>query len=88
MAGFGPIGADEAARLLAQAMGELPELAEKVLAELPKDPALRESQDQPEQSAVSSQPVQPADESNAPAADVRRNIALAKNDAPQKESDS
>lgn len=83
MGGFGPIGAGEAARLLAQAMGELPELAEKVLAELPKEAAPGE--------AASSQPVQPgADENSAPPepTDVRRNIDITKNDAPQKDSDS
>ena len=48
MGGFGPIGAGEAARLLAQAMGELPELAEKVLAELPKEAAPGEGQEQPD----------------------------------------
>jgi len=88
MAGFGSIGAGEAARLLAQAMGELPELAEKVLAELPKEAALDEGQGQ---TAVSSQPVQPvAGESSPPPepADVRRNIDITKNDAPQKDSDS
>ena len=83
MGGFGPIGAGEAARLLAQAMGELPELAEKVLAELPKEAAPGE--------AASSQPVQPgADENSAPPepTDVHRNIDITKNDAPQKDSDS
>jgi hypothetical protein len=87
MAGFGPIGADEAARLLAQAMGELPELAKKVLAELPKESALGEGQ---EQAAVASQPVRSVvDERGAPqdSDDVRRNIDVVKNDAPQKESD-
>lgn len=88
MGGFGPIGAGEAARLLAQAMGELPELAEKVLAELPKDSTIGEGQEQPEQPAVASQPVPTTDESSASAADVRRNIDDAKNDAPQKESSS
>jgi hypothetical protein len=88
MGGFGPIGAGEAARLLAQAMGELPELAEKVLAELPKEAAPGEGQEQLEQPAASSQPVQPAvDESSAPTTDVHRNIDVTKNDAPQKESD-
>src|SRR6185437_7218087 len=52
MGGFGPISPGEAARLLAQAMGELPELAEKVLAELPEESALGEGEEQP---AVSSQ---------------------------------
>ena len=88
MGGFGPIGAGEAARLLAQAMGELPELAEKVLAELPKEAALDEGQGQ---TAVSPQPVQPAaDECSAPpdSVDVRRNIDVTKNDASQKNSDS
>ena len=83
MGGFGPIGAGEAARLLAQAMGELPELAEKVLAELPKEAAPGE--------AASSQPVQPgADENSAPPepTDVHRNIDITKNDASQKDSDS
>ena len=94
MGGFGPIGAGEAARLLAQAMGELPELAEKVLAQLPKESTLGEGQEQleqPEQPAVSSQPVRTVtdDSSALPAsADVRRNIDIIKNDAPQKESDS
>ncbi len=89
MGGFGPISAGEAARLLAQAMGELPELAERVLAELPKEAAPGEGQEQLEQPAASSQPVQPAaDESSAPTTDVRRNIDVAKNDAPQKDSDS
>ena len=88
MGGFGPIGAGEAARLLAQAMGELPELAEKVLAELPKEATPGEGQEQLERPAASSQPVQPAaDESRAPTADVHRNIDVTKNDAPQKESD-
>jgi hypothetical protein len=94
MAGFGPIGAGEAARLLAQAMGELPELAERVLAELPKEAVPGEGQkqlEQPEHPAVSSQPAQPvADQNSGPpeSADVRRNIDVAKNDAPQKDSDS
>lgn len=88
MGGFGPISAGEAARLLAQAMGELPELAERVLAELPKEAARDEGKGQ---TAVASQPVQPvADESSAPpdSVDVRRNIDVTKNDAPQKDSDS
>lgn len=83
MGGFGPIGAGEVSRLLAQAMGEVPELAEKVLAELPKEAAPGE--------ATSSQPSQPvAAENSAPLEpdDVRRNIDVAKNDAPQKGSDS
>jgi hypothetical protein len=92
MGGFGPISAGEAARLLAQAMGELPELAEKVLAELPKESTLGEGQEQleqPEQPAALSQPVQSAaDESSAPTTDVHRNIDITKNDAPQKDSDS
>jgi hypothetical protein len=90
MGGFGPIGAGEATRLLAQAMGELPELAEKVLAESPEKSALGESQqqlEQPGQPAASSQPAPAADESSASPADVRRNIDVVKNDAPQKESD-
>jgi len=87
MAGFGPIGAGDAARLLAQAMGELPELAEKVLAELPKEATLRDAQDQPKVSRQAAQPV--AGDGAAPpdTADVRRNIDIIKNDAPQKESD-
>jgi hypothetical protein len=90
MGGFGPIGADEAARLLAQAMGELPELAKKMLAELPEESAPAEGQEQLEQPAVSSQPVRSMiDESGAPreSDDVRRNIDVVKNDASQEESD-
>jgi hypothetical protein len=90
MGGFGPIGADEAARLLAQATGELPELAKKMLAELPEESAPAEGQEQLEQPAVSSQPVRSMiDESGAPreSDDVRRNIDVVKNDASQEESD-
>jgi len=86
MAGFGPIGVGEAARLLAQAMGDLPELAEKVLAGLPKEAALPDAKDQ---SKVSSQAIAPAaDAAGTPSqsADVRRNIDVARNDVPQKES--
>jgi hypothetical protein len=87
MAGFGPITAGEAARLLAQAMGELPELAEKVLAELPKQAALRDAQDRPTLPAQAAQPAAGESEASAPSesADVRRNITVT-NDAPQKES--
>jgi hypothetical protein len=86
MAGFGPIGAGEAARLLAQAMGELPELAEKVLAEFPKEALPREAG---EQAMVSSQAQPVADGSTTPESDdARRNIDVAKNDALQKESGS
>ncbi len=87
MAGFGPIDVGEAARLLAQAMGDLPELAEKVLAGLPKEATLRDAKDQPK---VSSQAVAPAaGAGGAPpkSADVRRNIDVARNDGPPKESD-
>ena len=83
MAGFGPIDVGEAARLLAQAMGDLPE---KALAGLPKEAALRDAKDQPK---VSSQAVAPtAGAGGAPpkSADVRRNIDVARNDLPQKES--
>jgi hypothetical protein len=88
MGGFGPIGAEEAARLLAQAMGQLPELAKKVLAELPKESPLNDGQGQPAVSPQSAQPV--ASEGNRPpeCAGLPRNIDVAKNDAPQKESDS
>jgi len=88
MAGFGPIGADEVARLVSHMIGELPEVAAGAPAETPKDAALSQSQEHP---AVSSQPVQPvADESSAPpdSADVHRNMDIIKNDAPQKETES
>lgn len=87
MGGFGPIGAGEAARLLAQAMGELPELAEKVLAELPKEGALRDAQDQPKVSPQAAQSAAVGESAPPASADVRRNIGIAENDAPQKESD-
>ena len=86
MHGFGPISAGDAARLLSQAMGELPKLAEKVLAELPKEATL----DNGGQPAIASQPVESvADQDNAvtESADVQRTIKLTKNDAPQKNSD-
>lgn len=91
MGGFGPIGAGEAARLLAQAMGELPEFAEKVLAELPKESTRVDDREQPEQAADLPQLVQSATgESSAPpeSGDVRRNISNTENDAPPKESGS
>ena len=86
MHGFGPISAGDAARLLSQAMGELPKLAEKVLAELPKEATL----DNGGQPAIAPQPVESAaDQDNAvtESADVRRTIKLTKNDASQKNSD-
>ena len=83
MAGFGPIDAGEAARLLAQAMGELPELAEKMLPELSKEFALRDAQDQAKVPVIGK-----GDASVSPdSADVRRSIDAIKNDASQKESD-
>jgi hypothetical protein len=85
MGGFGPIGVGEAARLLAQAIGELPELAEKVLAELPREAALGVDKGQPAAARAA-----PDESSSAPsdATDVHRNINVAKNDAPQKDSGS
>ena len=87
MAGFGPIDAGEAARLLAHAMGELPELAEKVLAELPKDATLPEAHEQPELSAPAARPHVSEAITSPDSDEVRRNMAGIKNDAPQKESD-
>jgi len=89
MAGFGPIDAGEAARLLAQAMGKLPELAEKVRAEFPKEAALRKDQERPQVSAQVTRPEVGDGDAAAPteeSADVRRNIGFVKNDAAQKES--
>ena len=87
MGGFGPISPGEAARLLGQAMGELPELAEKLLSEVPQEATRQDAQEQPK---LSSQVQPAASEANSPpeAVDVHRNIDVAKNDAPQKESDS
>jgi hypothetical protein len=85
MAGFGPIGADEAARLLAQAMGELPELAEKVLAQLPEETALREGEEQPSVASRSTEPGADNSDGSPATAEVRCNI---NNDAAQKESGS
>jgi hypothetical protein len=67
-------------------MGELPELAEKVLAEFPKEVLQGEAGEQPK---VSSQAQPVADGSTTPKSDdARRNIDVAENDAPQKESGS